>query len=101
MRFSWLGYRLGHVKRRKEERVAGEFRDARRTIFTVTRYAEGAASDLIFKCRIYAVVAGEQFNRLVIPVNLMGVTASRDTDGLALSDQRAVQLGDQLQRCIR
>jgi hypothetical protein len=101
MRFPRLRDRLRHVKSRNEERMAGEFRDARRTIFTVTRYAEGSASDSIFKCRIHAVVAGEPFNRLVPAVNLMSVAASRDADGLPLPDERAIQFADQLQRRIR
>ena len=101
MRFPRLRYRLGHVKSRNEERVAGQFRDARRTIFTVTRYTEDSASDTIFQCRIHAVVAGEEFNRLVCAINLMGVAANRDADGLPLPDERAVQFADQLQRRIR
>lgn len=81
--------------------MSGEFGDSRRTIFSITRYPEGPASDSILKCRIHTVVAGEQFNRIILAVNLTGAAAGRDSDGLPLSDERTVQLADQLQRRIR
>ena len=85
---------LRQEERRDEEWMPGELDDSHLSRFADTAHGEAAGFELPVVLRVHAVIAVVVFDHLGAAVELFRQRASPNDDALLLTDERALQRGD-------